>query len=272
MEEPMTDASVRRDEAAEQLYLRRGAGEASHRCDANTRFAARDLGEEMLLRLGLRPGMRVADVGCGTGQHLLRFAEAVAPGGEAVGYDFSPDAVAQARERGARAEVADGADLPAADASFDALGSSFAVYYLPDLRRALAEWRRVLRPGGVLAVSGPAQGTNRELYDFHRAVTGHPPSDVDRMAIGYVEGPLRDALAAAGWDDVRVETFDNPIRFPDAEAFLAYWTATSLFIRSVPDGEREDARRRGEARLAAGTEPPTVTKRVAIAVARRPAA
>ncbi|HEV3051548.1 MAG TPA: methyltransferase domain-containing protein [Longimicrobium sp.] len=267
----MTDTSVRRDQAAEHLYLQRGAGEASHRCDANTRFAARDLGEEMLARLDLRPGMRVADVGCGAGQHLLRFAEAVAPGGEAVGYDFSPDAVAQAQARGARAEVADGAALPVPDASFDALASSFAVYYLPDLAAALAEWHRVLRPGGVAAVSGPAQGTNQELYDFHRAVTGHPPSDVDRMAIGYVETEVRDGLTAAGFQDVRVETFDNPIRFPDAEAFLAYWTATSLFIRSVPDGEREDARRRGEAALAQRTEPPVVTKRVAIAVGRRPA-
>lgn len=267
----MTDGTVRRDEAAEQLYIRRGAGEASHRCDANTRFAARDLGEEMLARLELRPGMRVADVGCGAGQHLLRFAEAVAPGGEAVGYDFSPDAVAQARGRGAHAEVADGAVLPVADAWFDALASSFAVYYLPDLGRTLAEWHRVLRPGGAVAVSGPANGTNRELYDFHRAVTGHPPTDVDLMAIGYVETSVRDELAAAGFTDVRVETFDNPIRFPDAEAFLAYWTATSLFIRSVPDEEREEARRRGEAALAERTEPPVVTKRVAIAVARRPA-
>lgn len=263
---------VRRDEAAEQLYLRRGAGEASHRCDANTRFAARDLGEEMLLRLALRRGMRVADVGCGTGQHLLRYAEAVAADGEAVGYDFSPDAVAQARARGAVAEVADGAALPVPDASFDALASSFAVYYLPDLGRTVAEWRRVLRPGGTLAVSGPAEGTNRELYDFHRTVTGHPPTDVDLMAIGYVEGPLREALADAGFDDVRVEAFDNPIRFPDAEAFLAYWMATSLFIRSVPDGERADARRRAEALLAAESAPPVVTKRVAIAVARRPSA
>lgn len=263
---------VRRDEAAEQLYLRRGAGEASHRCDANTKFAARDLGEEMLLRLSLQPGLRVADVGCGTGQHLLRYAEAVAPGGEAIGYDFSPDAVAQARARGAVAEVADGAALPVAGASFDALASAFAVYYLPDLERTVAEWRRVLRPGGVLAVSGPAEGTNRELYDFHRTVTGHPPTDVDLMAIGYVENPLREALEAAGFDDVRVEAFDNPIRFPDAEAFLAYWMATSLFIRSVPDVERAGARRRAGALLAAKAEPPTVTKRVAIAVARRPAA
>lgn len=264
------ETTVRRDEAAEQLYLRRGAGEASHRCDANTKFAARDLGDEMLRRLGLRPGMRVADVGCGTGQHLLRYAEAVAPGGEAVGYDFSPDAVAGARDRGARAEVADGASLPAPDGSFDALASSFAVYYLPDLPRTLAEWRRVLRPGGLLAVAGPAEGTNRELYEFHRAVTGHPPSDVDRMAVGYVETTLREGLDAAGFAEVRVETFDNPIRFPGAEAFLEYWMATSLFIRSVPDEERADARRRGEALLAAEAETPVITKRVAIALARRP--
>jgi SAM-dependent methyltransferase len=269
MTEPVEPAP-RRGDAAEELYLRRGAGEASHRCDANTRFAARDLAAEMLLRLELRPGMRVADVGCGSGQHLARFAEAVAPGGEAVGYDFSPDAVAQARGRGVLAEVADAAALPAPDAAFDALASSFAVYYVADLARAVAEWRRVLRPGGVVAVSGPARGTNRELYDFHLRATGHPPSDVDRMAIGYVEGPCRDALHSAGFAQVRVDVFDNPIRFPDAARFLDYWTSTSLFIRTVAPEEQARARTRAGALLAGLAEPPVVTKRVAIAVGRRP--
>jgi hypothetical protein len=129
----------------------------------------------------------------------------------------------------------------------------------------------VLKPGGTVAISGPANDTNRELYEFHEQITGAKPSDVDLMALGYVEENVRNGLGEAGFEDVRVEIFTNPITFPDAEAFITYWKNTSLFIRTVPEGEREAAVQRGTAALANRAEPMVNTKRVAIAVARKPA-
>jgi ubiquinone/menaquinone biosynthesis C-methylase UbiE len=156
-------SSAERRDAARDLYLRRGAAEACSRCEANAQFGTRDLAAEVLRHLELRPGDTVLDVGCGSGQHLLRFAQAVAPGGQALGFDFSPEAVAAARARGARAEVSDAAALPVPDASAQALACTFAVYYLADLGRALAEWRRVLQARGPLVNYRPAPDTNPQL-------------------------------------------------------------------------------------------------------------
>lgn len=262
-----TDPSTRKV-VADHLYLDRGPKEASSRCDDNTAFAAVDLCSEMLKHLQLQPGQNMVDVGCGTGQHLVRFAEAVGPNGSARGFDFSEKAVGQARERGVTADVADGANLPLEDASVDALSSSFSIYYLPDRVKTITEWARVVKPGGRVAISGPANGTNVELYAFHKEVVGAGPSDSDLMALGFVED-LPETMTAAGFKDVRVETFDNPITFPEPEKFITYWSNASLFARTVDDDKREETLARGLETLKKRGGPYVVTKRVAIAIATR---
>ena len=106
----------------------------------------------------LRPGMSVLDVGCGPGSITLGFAEAVAPG-EVVGVDFQSSQVAQAQAasdargmRNARFEVADAYQLPFPDSSFDAVFAHAVLWHLREPVRALAEIRRVLRPGGIVGV------------------------------------------------------------------------------------------------------------------------
>jgi SAM-dependent methyltransferase len=223
-----------------------------------------DLLATLVDALDLRSGETVFDVGCGSGQHLARFAGCVAPGGRAQGFDLSPAAVAATCERGLEATVADLARLPVLDACADGVACSYAVYYHPELADVVAEWRRVLRRGGRLAVSGPALDNNRELYEFHRQVAGADLSDADRLSFGYVEGPVVDALKSAGFEAVEVRCFVNRICFPDAGAFLDYWRSTSLFLRT-PDVRFEA----GAARLADHRGTFMLHKRVALVTARR---
>jgi SAM-dependent methyltransferase len=256
--------SFDRGAVAEALYLERGAGEASHRHDVNSRLGDFDLLEALVRLLELTPGKTVFDVGCGTGQHLTRFNDCVLPGGQARGFDISAEAVSCARSRGVVADIADAAKLPVSDRVADALSANFCIYYHPRLTDVLDEWGRVLTRGGNLVISGPAQGTNQELYRFHRDVTGDDPSDADLMAVGYVEGPVARAVAERGFAEVHVQISTNRVRFPDSQSFLAYWKATSLFARS-PNARYED----GEARLAALPGPYVISKRVAILSARK---
>jgi ubiquinone/menaquinone biosynthesis C-methylase UbiE len=106
----------------------------------------------------LRPGMRVLDLGCGPGSITLGLAQAVAPG-EAIGVDLQPSQVAQAQALSAarggmnvRFEVADVYRLPFPDGSFDAVFGNAVLMHLREPVRALAEVRRVLRPGGIAGV------------------------------------------------------------------------------------------------------------------------
>jgi SAM-dependent methyltransferase len=103
----------------------------------------------------LAPGQRVLDVGCGPGTITADLAEVVAPTGAVVGIDASASVVAEASSRAAdrfSCAVADVFSLPFDDGSFDVVHAHQVLQHLPDPVAALREMKRVLRPGGVLAV------------------------------------------------------------------------------------------------------------------------
>ena len=105
------------------------------------------------------PATRALDIATGPGTSALLLARK-APGCEVIGIDVAPRMVAQATQRSeqlglsnARFQVASALSLPFASESFDAVLCSSAIYYMADFDAALREWRRTLRPGGVLAFS-----------------------------------------------------------------------------------------------------------------------
>jgi ubiquinone/menaquinone biosynthesis C-methylase UbiE len=105
--------------------------------------------------LGLAPGRRVLDVGCGLGDDAAAMAGFVAPGGAVVGIDGSRAMVDAARARhvgvnGLSFEVADATSLPFDDASFDACRIDRVLQHIADPAPVVREMARVLRPGGVL--------------------------------------------------------------------------------------------------------------------------
>ncbi|MER7462179.1 methyltransferase domain-containing protein [Streptomyces sp. NPDC097981] len=112
--------------------------------------------------VGIRPGWHVLDAGCGSGAFLPRIAELVGPEGRISALDLAGENAQRAAERmhghpvRARLEVRRGSilDLPYADGTFDAVWCANTTQYLDDgeLARALAELRRVTRPGGLVAV------------------------------------------------------------------------------------------------------------------------
>ena len=125
----------------------------------------------------VRPGEDVLEVATGTGVQLVRLARAN-PGGRTVGVEISEGMLAQTRRRledaGLAAEVevieGSGLELPFADESFDLIVNGYMLDLLPrdDIPRALAEFKRVLRPGGRLVLSNMTKGERRRhrIWDW----------------------------------------------------------------------------------------------------------
>src|SRR5690348_7092683 len=137
-------------------------------------------------RLGLRPGERLLDLGCGAGRHAF---EAARRGARVVALDASDTDVKDAAalleametegmigERGAgAATVGDALALPFADAAFDRVIAAEVLEHIPADRTAIGELVRVLRRGGTIAVTVPRwypELLNWALSDEYHTVKG----------------------------------------------------------------------------------------------------
>jgi demethylmenaquinone methyltransferase / 2-methoxy-6-polyprenyl-1,4-benzoquinol methylase len=105
----------------------------------------------LAVRLAVRPGDRVLDGCCGTGDLAIAAQRA---GADVVGLDFSEPMLERARRKAPELEWIQGdlLELPFEDASFDAATVGFGVRNVADLERGIGELRRVLRPGGRVAI------------------------------------------------------------------------------------------------------------------------
>lgn len=117
-------------------------------------------GQRLVELAALRPGARVLDVAAGRGASLFPAAAQVGPTGEVIGIDLAAGMVEEAsREiavrgmKNAQMLPMDAEQLGFPDGSFDYVLCGFALFFFPNLERAMAEFHRVLKPGGRLVAS-----------------------------------------------------------------------------------------------------------------------
>jgi ubiquinone/menaquinone biosynthesis C-methylase UbiE len=215
--------------------------------------------ERLVARAGAAPGAAALDVGCGTGAVARRLARADR-GGRVTGLDRSPAMLAVARAAAAREGVAidwrEGAAerLPFADADFDLVTCQFALMFFADRAAALGEMRRVLRPGGRLALSVLGEIARHPFYvALDRAIEARlGASGVGQIfSLGDAHA-LADMVAAAGFEDVAVEPADMDAIFPDPAGFLA--GEIEVDTAAIPSMQALDAGARRELVEAIGTE------------------
>lgn len=166
----------------------------------------------------LRPGLRVLDIACGSGDPTLEIAARISPGGHVTGIDLSEGAVGVARERAQRAQLAhidfqsaNVESLPFGDRSFDCAVSRFGAMYFDDLSRAFGEVHRVLRPQGRIAlmVWGPFDQPYFEctvgVLLHHLGWKDLPPSQSAPFRFDE-RGVLETEVARAGFREVEDQT------------------------------------------------------------------
>lgn len=205
--------------------------------------------ESLLDLTRVAAGDRVLDVACGTGIVARLAKQRVGDGGRVVGIDISAPMLAVAAKIAADVEWREGdaAALPLGDADrFDVVLCQQGLQFFPDKESAVREMRRVLAPGGRLAIATwrPLEEMPF-LRDLHAIGERHVGTIVDQRH-NFADGAaLAAMLTAVGLTDVRVETRSRTTRFADGGVFVRMnamaLVGMSKAASSMDDGARAKA-------------------------------
>ncbi len=215
-----------------------GFTSASHTTDLGTYVSALEAFDQIeqlqelkllgIQRIGIAPGSRVLDAGCGFGLETLRLARIVLPSGEVAGCDLSPDFIAEARGRAHAADLnvsfqqGNVESLPYPDHAFNVVWSERLLIYVPNLQKAVSEIHRVLAPDGRAAFIEPDLSTttiNLADRSLVRRVMGHEAET--SVVHGYLPGQLLSTLRIIGFTDIEFAT--RVLVFPHDLA-ISYFT------------------------------------------------
>ncbi len=175
--------------------------------------------QHVVERARLRPGERVLDIGTGTGTAA---AAALGDGRSVVGIDGAPAMLELARRQvhGASFAQMDFNELSFPGASFDVILASHSLLFAADRAAALAEWRRVTRPGGRLSLSVPGPDEVTPTAVYQEVFTRHGIGVADPYP---TRQRLIDEAVAAGWMEPEVEEDGSvTIRLADETAFRTW--------------------------------------------------
>ncbi|MEQ1549044.1 MAG: methyltransferase domain-containing protein [Chakrabartia sp.] len=223
------------------------------------------IGEALLKQADFKPGERVLDIGCGGGGTTIAIAQAVAPLGDVLGIDISPDlmiaSTQRANDSGAsniRFICADASTVQLADAPFDRLFSRFGSMFFAEPHNAFANLHSLLRPGARidLAVWGPPRENlwMMEMMGVVRRYVDIPP------AVPRTPGPfafedldyLNEILASGGFSEANVIPYNGlqPIGGVNAAPRDAVsFVLSSMAVGRALDEQGADVRAAAEADL-----------------------
>jgi ubiquinone/menaquinone biosynthesis C-methylase UbiE len=190
---------------------------------------SRPLGPEFADLAGVHPGQAALDVGCGPGALTAVLAQRLGPASVAA-VDPSPPFVAacSAALPGVDVRAGRAEELPHADAAFDVVLAQLVLHFVSDPDRAAAEFRRVLRPGGVAAacVWDFAAGMQMLSLFWESALVVDPRAPVEAQVMRFGrEGELPALLTGAGFSDVTEATLEVSSAYRDFDELWAGFMA-----------------------------------------------
>ncbi|HEY9343888.1 MAG TPA: class I SAM-dependent methyltransferase [Inquilinus sp.] len=206
--------------------------------------------EEFIRRRGIKPGVQVLDVACGSGNLAIPAAKA---GAIVTGVDIAPNLLAEARERAAREALSitfyegDAENLPYEDGSFDLVVSMFGAMFAPRPQRVADELVRVCRPGGQIAMANwTPTGFIGQVF---KATGQHvpPPAEMPSPLLWGDPVAVRERFGDRV-SELRMTPVTARLHYPlsvpeTVEFFQTYYGPTQKAFGALPDDKQSALRR-----------------------------
>lgn len=207
--------------------------------------------DRFISRQNIKPGLRVLDVACGTGNLAIPAAKA---GGIVTGVDIAPNLLQQAGERAKSAGVniqldeGDAEELPYPDAWFDVVVSMFGAMFAPRPDRVAAELVRVCRPGGKIAMANwTPDGFIGHMFKATSTHLPPPPGAPVPPVLWGDEATVRERFRD-GVSKLALTPLLAQLRWPfsvpeTVEFFRAYYGPTQKAFAALPEDKQPALRR-----------------------------
>ena len=186
---------------------------------------------------------RVLEIGCGSGALWERVREKIPSAWNITLSDFSFGMVETARAKfqslisSLQSLQCDAQHLPFADESFDGIFANHMLYHIPDLHRALAEIRRVLKRGGTLYAATNGFGHMRELTELITTVSGVTFTEQTPERLFGLENGA--AILEQHFENVTREIQANDLRVTEIEPLIAYVNSGLMYKAAIQTAQSE---------------------------------
>ena len=207
------------------------------RINIHSQFGARDIDAWMLEILQLKPGMKILDVGCGSGKQCFSYYHHLNGEVEITGTDVSESLLDDARAK--NQELGNPVKFSFLDFNqpfilpenhYDLISACFAIYYAQDIPFTLSEMHRLLVPGGRLFTTGPMPSNKQLFYDIIKEATGKeiPPMPGSSRYASEIYGTMQVLFSKT-----EQHIFENPLTFDSVEPFMVYPRASMAEDRKL---------------------------------------
>ena len=204
-------------------------------------FSRFDMDQWVLENLQLDPGMKVLDIGCGTGKHLFLISQRVGKEGLVFGGDVCDESLEKckiqiktlnyANIRLIKSDMVDIKDQLEPGTSFHRILSSFSLYYTRNAEKTLRNLHQLLQPNGIFFICGPTKKNNLEFLRLIKSAGGRISEEFNHWT-HFLEKNIIPALENL-FSKVEITFFKNPIEIPSPDILYNYWKATALYEPSL---------------------------------------
>jgi ubiquinone/menaquinone biosynthesis C-methylase UbiE len=200
------------------------------RIDIHSQYGSQDIDKWMLEVIPLNKGVKILDVGCGSGKQCFSFYDRLNGKCEITGGDVSGPLLDKARQIKQEGnaninfmELDFNKRFPFEDNEFDLASCSFAIYYAEDIPFTISEMHRVLKPGGKLFTTGPMPENKQLFYDIIKDATkiSIPPMPGSSRYSSQIYAAIEEIFS-----NVETHIFENPLTFPVVDPFIDYTRAS----------------------------------------------
>lgn len=206
------------------------------RINAHKDYSKYDINDWILKQVDLKNGETLLDIGCGTGEQILKFAK-LCPQSELCGIDVTLESINIINETCENNKISNVTTLigPMDNFSnllnkgkkFDIVNSCFSLYYSNNIPKIIDDVRNILNNNGKFFVCGPVFGNNAELIDFQAKIQ----PEMKPTHYYMTEDILPEIIKK--FRVVKKDFFINPLEFRNPEALIKYWKSYYLFNEKI---------------------------------------